>query len=72
MPRRNGSIARQPYPCPRCTNPRLMDTGQDRDIELVVINDGDPPWQPDFYIKCQRCKTEFGVRKLNSTKSDIA
>ena len=49
-----------------------MDTGQDRAIELVVVDDCDPPWQPDFYIKCQRCKTEFGVRKLNSTKSDIA
>lgn len=72
MARRNGNLARHPYPCPRCTNGRLMDTGPDRAVELIAINDGDLPWQPDFFIKCHRCKSEFGVRKINSTKTDIA
>ncbi len=71
MPRRIDRIYRFPTPCPLCTNLRLLDTGPNQKYDFYAIDGNELPWQPEFYVKCQRCKTEFGVRKLNSTKTAI-
>jgi uncharacterized protein (DUF983 family) len=61
-PRRH--FKRKPLLCPNCGKGRLIDENVDTISEVRVVA-GNDSWEADYYAKCNVCKTEVGVRKLN-------
>lgn len=49
--------------CPVCGFGRLIDTGQHTHSELHVMERGDP-WEADYFAKCDNCKADIGIRKI--------
>jgi transcription elongation factor Elf1 len=49
--------------CPVC-GARLVDAGEGVRSEVVVLKKGNKSKNPDYYLKCHKCKNEIGVRKL--------
>lgn len=54
--------------CPRCGG-RLGDTNKGVRFETVVVDDNNTNteyFKSYFYIKCSRCKSIVGIRKIES------
>ena len=53
--------------CP-CCGGRVLDAAGNVDTEVKVVKLSDPLleqelWQPDYYIKCWKCKAKLAIRK---------
>lgn len=58
----NGNKARRNrLLCPICGY-RIIDQKAGITSELRLIAQGEE-WQADYYLKCQKCKSEIGLRK---------
>jgi hypothetical protein len=49
--------------CP-CCNWRLIDEGKYTISKAKVVGDGSEE-SADYYIKCEKCKNEIAIKKLN-------
>lgn len=63
------NILKKEIYCPICHS-RIIDSEVDVHTELrVVKTQGHSPpqnlWVPDYYIKCWKCKSEVGLRKIH-------
>jgi hypothetical protein len=55
---------RQRLPCPSC-GCRVIDAGLLTHSELHAM-EKDDWWDGDYYAKCDNCKADVGIRKLNN------
>ncbi|MDR0695953.1 MAG: hypothetical protein LBF68_00200 [Christensenellaceae bacterium] len=53
---------RQRLPCPACGF-RVIDAEIDIHSELHIMEKGDS-WNGDYFAKCERCKSDIGIRKI--------
>ena len=54
---------RRKVPCPAC-GWRLIDACEPVETEIRDMRaDVELPWMPDFVVRCNRCKKEYGIRK---------
>lgn len=49
--------------CPKCGRGRLIDESIGITSEVRAVEDDDL-WEADYYTKCNVCKAEVGVRKI--------
>lgn len=53
---------RQQLLCPKCGH-RVIDQREGVSSQLHVLNEGGA-WMADYFLKCQWCKSEIGLRKI--------
>ncbi|WKY49092.1 hypothetical protein Q5O24_07225 [Eubacteriaceae bacterium ES3] len=63
-------MQKKPVSCPQCGR-RIFDSEKNVKTQTMVINPHKQNhrkdiWNPDYYIKCWKCQSIVGYRKINN------